>query len=168
MTARAGFVGADDSWLPGGTQEFFRLCGKGGWIGDTLRLFLIGVFGAIGTLARYGLQGLVQIKIGSTFPYGTLLINLTGCFFSGIDRADFAKPRDRPAGMAYGHRGWIFWRLHHFFQFWMGSGENAGGGRVVVGDGVCGGQCGVWVAAFGGGDPASEPVLGACDDAPEI
>jgi CrcB protein len=49
-----------------------------------LRLFLIGVFGAIGTLARYGLQGLVQIKIGSTFPYGTLLINLTGCFFLGL------------------------------------------------------------------------------------
>jgi len=62
----------------------FRLCGAGGWIGDTLRLFLIAVFGAIGTLARYGLQGLVQIKIGSTFPYGTLVINLTGCFFLGL------------------------------------------------------------------------------------
>jgi len=49
-----------------------------------LRFFLIAVFGAIGTLARYGLQGLVQIKVGSTFPYGTLLINLTGCFFLGL------------------------------------------------------------------------------------
>jgi len=49
-----------------------------------LRFFLIAVFGAIGTLARYGLQGLVQIKMGSTFPYGTLLINLTGCFFLGL------------------------------------------------------------------------------------
>ena len=49
-----------------------------------MRLFLIGAFGAIGTLARYGLQGLVQIKMGSTFPYGTLLINLTGCFFLGL------------------------------------------------------------------------------------
>ena len=49
-----------------------------------MRLFLIALFGAIGTLARYGLQGLVQIKIGSTFPYGTLLINLTGCFFLGL------------------------------------------------------------------------------------
>jgi len=26
----------------------------------------------------------VQIKMGSTFPYGTLLINLTGCFFLGL------------------------------------------------------------------------------------
>ena len=49
-----------------------------------MRLFLIGLFGAIGTLARYGLQGLVQIKMGSTFPYGTLLINLTGCFLLGL------------------------------------------------------------------------------------
>jgi fluoride exporter len=52
--------------------------------GGTLRLFLIALFGAIGTLARYGLQGFVQIKTGSTFPYGTLLINLTGCFFLGL------------------------------------------------------------------------------------
>ena len=49
-----------------------------------MRLFLITVFGAMGTLARYGLQGLVQVKMGSTFPYGTLAINLTGCFFLGL------------------------------------------------------------------------------------
>jgi CrcB protein len=49
-----------------------------------LRIFLIALFGAVGTLARYGLQGVVQIKMGTTFPYGTLLINLTGCFFLGL------------------------------------------------------------------------------------
>jgi fluoride exporter len=49
-----------------------------------LRIFLIALFGAIGTLARYSLQGLVQIKMASNFPYGTLLINLTGCFFLGL------------------------------------------------------------------------------------
>ena len=49
-----------------------------------MRLFLIAVFGAMGTLARYGLQGLVQIRIGSTFPFGTLLINPTGCFLLGL------------------------------------------------------------------------------------
>lgn len=49
-----------------------------------MRLLLIAIFGAVGTLARYGLQGLVQIRMGSTFPYGTLLINLTGCFFLGL------------------------------------------------------------------------------------
>lgn len=49
-----------------------------------MKLLLIAVFGAIGTLARYGLQGLIQTRIGSTFPYGTLAINLTGCFFLGL------------------------------------------------------------------------------------
>jgi len=49
-----------------------------------LKLTLIAIFGAIGTLARYGLQGVVQFRAGGTFPYGTLLVNLTGCFFLGL------------------------------------------------------------------------------------
>ncbi len=52
--------------------------------GEIVKLLLIAVFGAIGTHARYGLQGLVQTRMASTFPYGTLLINLTGCFFLGL------------------------------------------------------------------------------------
>jgi CrcB protein len=49
-----------------------------------VKLFLIALLGAVGTLARYGLQGVVQIRMGSMFPYGTLLINLTGCFLLGL------------------------------------------------------------------------------------
>jgi len=49
-----------------------------------LKIFLIALFGAAGTLARYGLQGLVQTRIGTTFPYGTLVINLTGCLLLGF------------------------------------------------------------------------------------
>ena len=52
--------------------------------GERLKIFLIALFGAAGTLARYGLQGVVQIRMGGTFPYGTLLINLTGCFLLGL------------------------------------------------------------------------------------
>jgi fluoride exporter len=50
----------------------------------SLKILLIALFGAVGTLSRYGLQGLVQTRMGSTFPYGTLLINLTGCLFLGF------------------------------------------------------------------------------------
>jgi CrcB protein len=53
-------------------------------IGVYLRLLLIAIFGGIGTLARYGLQGVVQIRTGSSFPYGTLAINLTGCFLLAL------------------------------------------------------------------------------------
>ena len=49
-----------------------------------MRLILIAVFGAVGTLARYGLQGLIQFRAAGTFPYGTLTINLTGCFLLGL------------------------------------------------------------------------------------
>lgn len=49
-----------------------------------MRIALIAIFGAIGTLARYGLQGVVQIRTASTFPYGTLLVNLSGCFLLGL------------------------------------------------------------------------------------
>ena len=37
----------------------------------------------MGTLARYGLQGLVQGRTGSGFPAGTLVVNLLGCFLLG-------------------------------------------------------------------------------------
>jgi fluoride exporter len=49
-----------------------------------VKILMIAVFGAAGTLARYSLQGIVQIRAGSAFPYGTLLINLTGCLLLGF------------------------------------------------------------------------------------
>jgi len=55
-----------------------------GSIGERVRLTLIAIFGAAGTLARYGLQGLIQLRLGSGFPYGTLLVNLSGCFLLGL------------------------------------------------------------------------------------
>lgn len=48
-----------------------------------MRIALLVVFGAIGTLARYGLQGIVQGRTGLSFPYGTLAVNLVGCFLLG-------------------------------------------------------------------------------------
>ncbi len=48
-----------------------------------MRIALLIVFGAVGTLARYGLQGLVQERTGSSFPFGTLVVNLLGCFLLG-------------------------------------------------------------------------------------
>jgi len=65
-------------------MEIFVSEPDGRRIGAGLRLLLIAVFGAIGTMTRYGLQGFVQIRSGSTFPYGTLLINLTGCFLLAL------------------------------------------------------------------------------------
>ena len=48
-------------------------------------LFLIGVGGFVGAIARFWLSGRVQDLSGSVgFPYGTLVVNLAGCFLLGI------------------------------------------------------------------------------------
>ncbi len=46
---------------------------------------IIGSGGIIGALARYGLTGLVQRQVPlTTFPFGTLVVNLLGCFVIGV------------------------------------------------------------------------------------
>jgi CrcB protein len=40
--------------------------------------------GAAGTVARYLLGGAVYRFMGTSFPYGTLVINISGCFILGI------------------------------------------------------------------------------------
>jgi len=37
---------------------------------------------AIGGSARYMLSGVVASWLGATFPWGTLIVNVTGCFVS--------------------------------------------------------------------------------------
>ena len=49
-----------------------------------MRITLIALMGALGTLARYALQGLVQGRTGWAFPTGTLAVNLTGCLLAGF------------------------------------------------------------------------------------
>ena len=44
----------------------------------------VAVGGAIGTLGRYWLAGLVSRAIGESFPWGTLVINVTGSFIIGF------------------------------------------------------------------------------------
>lgn len=45
---------------------------------------MVGSGGFLGALARYGLSGLVHRQLPlTTFPYGTLAVNLIGCFAIG-------------------------------------------------------------------------------------
>src|SRR5690349_844226 len=48
------------------------------------RLLLLGATGAVGTLARYWLSGIVQRIAGAGFPWGTLVVNGLGCFVFGF------------------------------------------------------------------------------------
>jgi len=50
------------------------------------KLLLIALAGALGTLARYGLGGLVQDLTDRFFPFpwGTVVVNLLGCLAFGL------------------------------------------------------------------------------------
>ena len=47
-------------------------------------LIWIALGGALGALARYGLAGWVQDGTAGTFPWGTLVVNVLGCFLLGF------------------------------------------------------------------------------------
>lgn len=49
-----------------------------------IKLLLIGFAGFVGTLSRYWLSGVVARRYGETFPFGTLAVNLVGCFLVGL------------------------------------------------------------------------------------
>lgn len=55
---------------------------------------------ALGGLARFAISGLVARTVGETFPWGTMTVNVTGCFLIGIcaalaDGAVFFDQPDR-------------------------------------------------------------------------
>lgn len=47
-------------------------------------LLAIGIAGALGALARYGVTIAALRWLGDDFPHGTLIVNLIGCFLLGI------------------------------------------------------------------------------------
>jgi len=48
------------------------------------KFLLLALAGAAGTLTRYGAAGLVQRIHGTSFPWGTMAVNVTGCFLAGL------------------------------------------------------------------------------------
>jgi len=54
----------------------------------------VAIGGAVGSVGRFWLSGLVANRFGETFPWGTLVINVTGSFVIGIIGA-LASPEGR-------------------------------------------------------------------------
>lgn len=48
-----------------------------------MTLLYIALGGAAGAMARYGLEGWVQNRVGFAFPWGTLVVNVSGCLLIG-------------------------------------------------------------------------------------
>lgn len=45
---------------------------------------LVGLGGALGSMVRFWLSGVTAARIGETFPWGTLVVNITGSFAIGF------------------------------------------------------------------------------------
>ncbi len=44
----------------------------------------VAIGGALGSMARYGMSGFIAALTGGTFPYGTLVVNVTGAILIGF------------------------------------------------------------------------------------
>src|SRR5450432_1250268 len=44
----------------------------------------VGIGGFAGSIARYALGVWIYDRLGTRFPYGTFVINITGCFLIGV------------------------------------------------------------------------------------
>jgi CrcB protein len=60
----------------------------------SLAYLWVALGGALGSVSRFWINGLVSEKIGATFPWGTLAINVGGSFIIGIIGA-LASPEGR-------------------------------------------------------------------------
>lgn len=49
-----------------------------------LKYMMVGVGGFLGAIARFWLDGYVNERLGSGFPYGTFIINCSGSFLIGL------------------------------------------------------------------------------------
>lgn len=49
-----------------------------------VKILFLAIAGGLGALARYSLAGVVQRATGVGFPWGTLVVNMTGCFLFGV------------------------------------------------------------------------------------
>jgi CrcB protein len=66
---------------PGRTILAFRNCVD---YNGMMNILLVFIGGGLGAAARYLLQGAVYRFTGSAFPYGTIVVNVLGCFLIGL------------------------------------------------------------------------------------
>ena len=58
------------------------------------KYFLIAFGGALGSVARYWVGSTIAGRMGTKFPYGTFVINMTACVIIGFSLSVLAKRAD--------------------------------------------------------------------------
>ena len=111
--------------------------------------------GAAGSMARYWLTGVIGRRFDQSFPYGTLMVNVSGCLIIGI-LAAFTLPEARVAlrpewklalmtGLCGGYTTFSAFSLE---TFTLGSGGNwlRAGANIVASVVLC--LAAVWLGYF--------------------
>ena len=62
----------------------------------------IGVGGALGALARYGADRVIEHRLAGVFPWSTFLINVSGCFLAGLVIAAIVDRHHAPSWLGLG------------------------------------------------------------------
>ncbi|MFY9743925.1 MAG: fluoride efflux transporter CrcB [Candidatus Sulfotelmatobacter sp.] len=57
---------------------------KGKELSDLLKYLMVGVGGCLGSILRFWLGSYIGSRMGTRFPYGTFVINVTGSFLVGL------------------------------------------------------------------------------------
>jgi CrcB protein len=112
----------------------------------------VAIGGAIGTLGRFVLAGLVASHFGETFPWGTLVINISGSFVIGFfigftdgDRGMMVSPEFRTfftIGICGGYTTFSSYSLQTLRLAQAGQ-FLAAGGNILASNAICLGA--VWL-----------------------
>jgi len=65
-----------------------------------LGILWVGLGSALGGMARYALSGFVATRIGEVFPWGTLVVNVSGCAVIGAFAAFITPGGPWPGSLA--------------------------------------------------------------------
>ena len=108
-----------------------------------LLVLAVGLGGASGALARYGLDRLIEHHVFTVFPWSTFTVNVSGCFLAGAVVASLVDRHELPgwlrAGVVVGFLG-AYTTFSTFAQetrdllvegHWLLAVTNAAGSAVV-------------------------------------
>lgn len=109
------------NWLP-------NLIRNDGWI---MKIILVLLGGGFGSVCRYALSLLAVQLFGVKFPWGTLMVNLSGCFLIGLAFALAERGLNimNPSIRLFFMTGFLG-GLDDFFHLCPGDGEFPAGGNA--------------------------------------
>jgi CrcB protein len=124
------------------------------------RYLLVGLGGGLGSMLRYLVGGYASGRMNARFPYGTFLVNCTGCFLIGLVVAILAERTDLspnwkyliPIGFIGGYTTFSSFELETFRSVENGEMLIAG---LNVSLSVVIGFIGVWLGMIAGKHVAS-------------